>query len=227
MYAAGFRILDAANIFPFLVAGILLPMFARLLKNKEDLSEIIRTASSLMIPIALVCSTLCFIYAEELLPMIYEGTSAETVECFQLLILNFIPISTTYIFGTLLTANGSLKMLNFMAISGFIVNLVLNFTLIPIWGAIGAALATLITQTLAAVAQYIMAKSKINFHIPTRFGIGFIFLPVLLVLFNFLAKDQFHFSINILISAVISLILLFLLNIFNVKSIVELVKSKF
>jgi hypothetical protein len=33
----------------------------------------------------------------------------------------FVGISTTYIFGTLLTANGSLKQLNIMALAGMII----------------------------------------------------------------------------------------------------------
>ena len=62
------------------------------------------------------------------------------------LLLSFIAISCNYIFGTLLTANGSLKQLNIMAFTGVFINLFLNMILIPEYGSEGAAFASLITQ---------------------------------------------------------------------------------
>ena len=44
IYAQGFRILDAVNMFALLFAGLLLPIFARLLKKKEDVGEMMYLA---------------------------------------------------------------------------------------------------------------------------------------------------------------------------------------
>ena len=69
----------------------------------------------------------------------------------------FIGIATTYIFGTLLTANGNLKQLNWMAFVGMVINVSLNLYLIPRYQAFGSAYASLFTQIITAVAQVVMA----------------------------------------------------------------------
>jgi len=75
----------------------------------------------------------------------------------RLLMVSFLGIATTYIFGTLLTANGSISQLNQMAAAGMILNIGLNLLLIPQMQALGSAWASLITQPLTALAQTLLA----------------------------------------------------------------------
>lgn len=98
-----------------------------------------------------------FFFQKELIELRYENTVPAASVSFGLLILSFIPISMTYVFGTLLTANGNLKQLNQMAMVGVLLNMVLNYFLIQSYGIVGAAYATLITQLLTALAQIILA----------------------------------------------------------------------
>jgi len=65
--------------------------------------------------------------------------------------ISFIPISSVYIFGTLLTAHGSMKILNIIAVGGILVNVILNVVLIPGYGAFGTTIATIFTQIVVAL----------------------------------------------------------------------------
>jgi O-antigen/teichoic acid export membrane protein len=67
----------------------------------------------------------------------------------------FIPLASTYIFGTLLTANGDMKTLNWISVLGLLVNVGLNYVLIPDIGIKGAAIATLVTQIVVVLLQLI------------------------------------------------------------------------
>jgi O-antigen/teichoic acid export membrane protein len=58
-----------------------------------------------------------------------------------------------YIFSTLLTAGQRLKEMNRIFISGLVIDLTLNFLLIPPYKAIGAAMAALSTQTFVAAGM--------------------------------------------------------------------------
>lgn len=227
MYAAGFRILDAANIFPLLIAGILLPMFARMLKMKENLSPLLTTATSILVPIAIVCASICFFYADELLSLIYTHSNPVTVVCFQFIILNFIPISTTYIFGTLLTANGNLRALNMMAIGGFALNLSLNFMLIPHYQAQGAAIATILTQSLTCIAQIVIAKNIIGFQLHNNLFFKLLVFTVLFVASNLFLSEQFDFPLALMIELILALVLVFSLRIIDLKASLALIQQKF
>ena len=169
IYAQGFRLLDAVNIFALLFAGILLPTFARIIKEKKSIAPILKTASQLLLSIAIIVACFGFVYSQEIMELIYTKESSVSWKSFQWIILTFIPISSTYIFGTLLTANGSLKLLNFMAAMGLILNLSLNYFMIPIFKSEGAAIATLITQLITAFAQLFLAvylfKLSVNYKV--------------------------------------------------------------
>ena len=76
----------------------------------------------------------------------------------------FVPVSTSYIFGTLLTANGSLKQLNIMAGTGMVINIIMNLILIPKLSAVGAAISSITTQTFTALVQVFMAQKTFEFR---------------------------------------------------------------
>ncbi|MBS1617647.1 MAG: polysaccharide biosynthesis C-terminal domain-containing protein [Bacteroidetes bacterium] len=82
--------------------------------------------------------------------LLYTGSDAYVAAIFRLLMISFIPISSVYIFGTLLTAQGSMSILNMIAVGGIIVNVALNVALIPRYGALGTTVATLSTQVAVA-----------------------------------------------------------------------------
>ena len=65
----------------------------------------------------------------------------------------FLFISCTYVFGTLLTANGNLKLLNQIAFLGMLLNIVLNYFLIHAEGAFGASISSFLTQSITALIQ--------------------------------------------------------------------------
>ena len=157
IFASAFRFLDALAQVAFLVAVILLPLFSKMLKNKEDLTPIIRSAFTLLFFFSVTSTILLFAYRIPLLSYRYPDIWMESVRVFVFIIPCIIPISMIYIFGTLLTANGSLRILNITSGIAIVVNIVINLTLIPVLEARGAAIASLSTQTSIGLMQFIIA----------------------------------------------------------------------
>ena len=52
IYASAYRILDATNMVAFLFAGLLLPMFAKMLKLEQPVEEMVKLATSLLLLLA-------------------------------------------------------------------------------------------------------------------------------------------------------------------------------
>ena len=97
--------------------------------TKSSMEDLVKLISRLLLTPAIVIGIGCVFYSKELMEMLYPIHKTDTLEMyadhlneaskiFSLLMLSFIAISTTYIYGTLLTANGNLRQLNFMAASG-------------------------------------------------------------------------------------------------------------
>lgn len=153
IYAQAFRILDAFVMFGMLFTNLLYPIFSRLIKQRVSVMPLLDSASRLLFSFALAGAVGSFFYPSEILGMIYTGDIQEVVPTFQWVMLSFIPVCIVMVFGTLLTANGSMKTLNWLSLMGLVVNVILNLFFIRMWGAWGASLATLITQGGIGLAQ--------------------------------------------------------------------------
>jgi O-antigen/teichoic acid export membrane protein len=85
--------------------------------------------------------------------LLYPDMQAEGAAVFGWLMIAFVLMSMTYIFGSLVTAHGNIRALNLISFTGFILNLVLNIIYIPKHLAVGSALATTLTQSLVFIAH--------------------------------------------------------------------------
>lgn len=162
VYAQAYRILDAVNMFGFLFASLLLPMFSHMIKKHLDIQPLTNLAFKLLMIPALTLAAIGLYFSNDIMNLLYHEHGALSAPVFTMLMFSFVCISTSYIFGTLLTANGSLQNLNLTALGGMILNISLNLFLIPQYKASGAAFAGLITQIIMALAQIILAVKILN-----------------------------------------------------------------
>ncbi len=171
IYAKAYRMLDAVNMVAYLFSVLLLPMFSRMLKYKESVEQLVKLAFTLLMTVALVVAVGCIFYRVEIMELLYgEGQPDAVVMVFPILMSCFVAISTTYVFGSLLTANGNLRELNMMAFCGMIINITLNFLFIKFFymEALGTAISSFSTQMLTAIAQVLIVQSKFRFRINWR-----------------------------------------------------------
>lgn len=170
VYAGAFRLLDALTMVCYLVSVPLLPVFSKLCTNKRtpsertQLEDIIRLVFWPMTLFTVGVSVACAVGAEPLMQWRYHEHYATYVPVFRVVIFGLIPIGITYIFGTLLTAGGHLRQLNLFAAMSLALNIGVNLLLIPRFGAVGSAWASLSAQTFMALAQFILAVRL--FHLP-------------------------------------------------------------
>ncbi len=153
VYAQGFRYFEALNMMGYLFAGLLLPMFSRQLRQGQDVAPLALLALRLLLAGALTTAAFVHWHAGDLLGLLYSDLDPAAAPSFRLLVHCFVGVSVTYVFGTLLTAAGDLRKLNYVAGGGALLNIALNLVLIPRWQVEGAAWASLFTQWLTALVQ--------------------------------------------------------------------------
>ncbi|PWH85443.1 oligosaccharide flippase family protein [Brumimicrobium oceani] len=226
IYAQGFRLLDAVNMFAFLVAGLLLPMFARLIGEKSPVKPILQVAGKFLIGVSIIVGFGLAINSELTISTIYTNNIEIASSVFFWLILSFIPLSFSHVFGTLLTANNNLRLLNQMAIFGVALNVGLNLVLIPRMEAQGAAIATIITQSVTALFQLILVmrvfKFSIHWNSVSRLAVFIaIYVPT-----AFLLHQNFNQLWSLLATIGVGFSLLIVLKLLHFKDLLDLVKSK-
>lgn len=224
IYAHAFRLLDAASMFGLLFAGLLLPIFSRMIKLNEPIRQMVKLSFTLLIVPALILAVSSIYYSSEIMALLYTSDTTESSAILGILMTGFIGIATSYIFGTLLTANGSLKHLNIMAFGGMILNVVLNLIWIPQFQAFGSAYASLATQIFTAGTQVVLAmvifKMKPTFH----FILKLLAFVGLVVLFAVLSKYFNNWVLGYLTLIATSVVAALLLKLFNLADLYKIIR---
>jgi len=226
IYAAAFRLLDAGFMIAYLFSVLLLPIFSKMLKFKERIDEILKLSFSIIIVPSVIIAVSSYFYNYEIIKLLYHSHISESAEVFGILMMCFVAISGSYIFSTLLTANGNLKYLNLVAALGMVLNIALNLILIPYLRSKGSAYASLITQfsvffIQVAISVYIF-KLKANYKYLASLILYLITGILVSYLSTFLQITWFYKVIFII---VILLISAFVFKLFEIKSLFRLIVS--
>lgn len=225
IYAQAFRILDAASMFALLFANLLLPMFSRMLKHKEPIGSLVQLSFFLILVPSIIISITSIFFRHQVMELLYHCHVDDSASIFAILMIGFTGIATTYIFGTLLTANGSLKMLNIMAFFGMLINIGLNLVLIPKFQALGAAVSSLVTQSFTAFAQVIIAFFIFGFNFKIKKLILLFLFIGATVLIGIISSDlPYNWLVNMGIMVVLSTITAFSIGLIRIRNIYKIIR---
>ncbi len=156
-YAAAYRLLDALNMIGWLLAGLLIPMYARLRAKGEDVVPLLRFSLRLMLVGAACVAVPLVLYAQPLVELLYTFADVRTGIILKFLAVTFAAQCLNYAYGSLLSATGLIGRMNYVYVAGIALNVGGNLWLLPRYGAAGAACVTLLTQGFIAVSQLILA----------------------------------------------------------------------
>lgn len=224
IYSQSYRVLDALNMIAFLFATLLLPIFSKMLKTKEDIRQLTSTSFSIFFFPAIIVIIACFAYSNQIMDLLYHHSDEYSSKIFRYLILNFLSIGMVYIFGTLLTANGNLHFLNITSAIGMGINILLNFILIPRYQAFGAVMATLITQFVVSLVQVLKAVQFFKFRIMLKkVLISLLFVIIMILTANYLLTSDIAWYYGFFCILVFGSILLFLFRLIRLKVMLRLI----
>ena len=159
IYAGAFRLLDALSMIAYLVSVPLLPVFARQCKEGDpsEVASTVRMVFPAVMAFAVTAAVTLSAISTDVMQLLYPGQGMQYAPVFRVVVYGIIPICITYVFGTLLTADGRLLQLNIFASVSLILNVLVNIILIPHLGAVGSAWASLTAQGFMAIAQLLVA----------------------------------------------------------------------
>lgn len=167
IYAGAFRLLDALTMVGYLVSVPLLPVFSRMTAESDSqLGSTVKIVTGLMVVFSVTAAAVFSHHSHTFMQLLYNNHVGEYAGVFAVLVWGIVPISMTYVYGTLLTAAGQLRQLNILAAITLAINIGINLIAIPRYGAVGSAWAALTAQAFMAVTQMILALR--SFHLRPR-----------------------------------------------------------
>jgi len=226
VYATAYRFYDAANMIGYLFAALLLPMFAANMNDHKTLHILKEIGLRFVVLSASMIVLSIVFYGEKMLAILFDEFTPDFVLVLRLLILSYFMVAVAYIFGTMLVACGKVRYLNYLFGIGLLLNIVLNLFLIPSFLAVGAALATLLTQSFVLGGQVFLVKKEINIGTSVKEIIKISSFGALsaLIFYTLNISLVLHWTIVLSISILICLLLSFILKIVDKQEIFQLLK---
>lgn len=239
IYAGAFKMLDALTMIVYLVSIPLLPIYSRMTKpadkngtgmmmnereTGDEIASTTRSMFSLVMVFAVTAACTLSGISNEIMALFYDNNVDEYSAVFRIVIFCIIPISATYIFGTLLTAGGFLRHLNIFATCSLATNIVVNLLLIPRLGAVGSAWAGLTAQSLMAVTQIVAALIIFKIKLPWLYILK-LSLFTLSVVTCCSCSSHLSWWLTLIICGTAALAVAILLKLINIKEIIQTIKS--
>lgn len=166
IYAAAYRLLDAANMIGVLFASFLLPYIARHWSNGKNFNRVILASRHFLILFSIAIACTSFFLAPWIEKILYHHDTKDAIEVMQYCLPALIGYSLVQIYGTILTATGHIVSFCYITLIAVLINTTLNLLLIPSLGANGSCYAALTSQGFCGVMTmlYVWYKLKVNIH---------------------------------------------------------------
>jgi O-antigen/teichoic acid export membrane protein len=227
IYAAAYRLIDALNMIAVLFAGLLYPMFSRMIQHNDNIEPLVKTAFSLLVIPACLGATLFFLYSNQVMELLYYEHTNESAMVFSILGISFIGICNTYVFGTLLTANGNISLLNKIALLGVIINLSLNLYFTPKYGVISAAIISSITFTTVSLFHTYYSFKKFKFRLQYSYILRSTVSAISIFMLIYLnLGSEFTWIYQAVIIGLLSIIILIITRLIPIKEMIKVLKTE-
>jgi O-antigen/teichoic acid export membrane protein len=221
LYAKGYRLLDALYMFGMIFAGMLYPMFSRLLhKKSNEIVDLLQLSAKLLIGGSLGIAFIGIVNANVIMKTIYkqqQDSGAESILMW--LLLAFTMMSVNFIFGTLLTASGKLSALNRISIFGVLFSIVFNLLFSSEYGAIGCAVVAFGTQALVSCLLYFTSYKNLNLSLDAHTIFRILGVGGFLAMLYFAFQIPMNTGVKFWGSSMICLFAMFVFSIIDVKAI--------
>ncbi|MBU1118729.1 flippase [Patescibacteria group bacterium] len=163
-YSAAYNLIYAVTFIPGVLSAVLFPVLTRFYKtNKDVFKSNLTLIFKYFMLVSLPVMAFFIIFSEKLIVIIYKEKYIDSVPIFQLLTFGLGFVFLNFIFSTILNTVNKQKLVAASSFIAMILNIVLNFILIPQFTMYGAAVATIITEFTfcLALALFVHKQFKI------------------------------------------------------------------
>ena len=169
-YSAAVRLVEMWYVVPAIIASSIFPALYKLkFDNPERYLRRMQQFFDFMVVVPVVAGILVSIIAEQLVVLIYGGEYRDAVAVLQVYIWSSVFVFMMVATGSYLIAENKTIFLLFRYTLGMLINITLNWLLIPVYGIEGSAYATLIAYLFAAYLSSFMYKGTWSlFMLETR-----------------------------------------------------------
>jgi len=164
-YGAAQRIPQLLYLVPGLLATAFFPSMARLVTDKEKLKKVLEQGLSLMSLVAVPLTVASVLLSRDIIVLLYGMEYSPAIQMFRIMNLTYLPVFLSAMFGNAVFSLNKERSLIPYVVIGIAGNFLFNLLLIPLYGAQGAAVSTVINQTIITLYLAWILKKELKFRV--------------------------------------------------------------
>ena len=164
-YNASYRIIDVFTaLVPSIIFAVIYPKMSAYIELPEKLKSVYIVSFKISLIAGLIISVITVFFARYFVLFIYGRGYYNGVDSLKILVWAFFLICVSSITSGLISSINRQKLVTVVAGFGAVINICLNFILIPRFSLNGAAFATVITELLMFLIYFIMTVRFLKFN---------------------------------------------------------------
>jgi O-antigen/teichoic acid export membrane protein len=191
-YVIAVQVTEMINNLPITLMMVMFPLLAQAASDEQRFGHYLKSSFRLLLVVAFAACAVLIPLAAPLVKLLYGSEFGSSADLVVVLIWSNVPIFFLVVITNAMVATRLQHLMPYSAVAGALSNIVLNLILIPRYGAIGAAWATVISYCLAGILLFLCIPSTRPFVlIGLRVGAA----PFVIVVLLTSALHFFHWAI--------------------------------
>jgi O-antigen/teichoic acid export membrane protein len=162
IYAMAYRLLDASNMLGYLTASFLLPFLSRNQNNPRLVQQVVLVSRHGLLLFSMMTVAFFAVFASWLQEVLYHSADPYSNRVLVLTMAVLPAYYLIHLYGTVLTAVAAFRLFIGSMLFAVCSNVLLNLWLIPQYGALGCAIAALVSQYSCGLWLWAVATRKLK-----------------------------------------------------------------
>jgi O-antigen/teichoic acid export membrane protein len=170
-YNAAYKIIFTLMFIPGAFVSAIFPVISQHYASNlmESTKKLFLLGIKYLILIAIPITVFGYIFASEIIFLLYGESFTPSVYAFQILVFVVPLLFVTSLLGSTLQALGAQRMVCIIAGINAVINITLNFVIIPYYSYIGASITTVLTELFGVIAMIFYSTRILNIQ-PLKIG---------------------------------------------------------
>lgn len=174
LYSAAYKVTGFLEAPPLMIMGVIYPLMSRYAREDSDKLRVLYKKSTLGLAlVALMIGLVVTVFAPTIVRLMFGHQFAGTDRCLRVLVWATVCLYAALSGGNLLISMGKELVGLSIVASAALINVLLNLLWIPLWGFVGAALATTLAYFFILVTTTVAAKRALTRHPPGPAALNF------------------------------------------------------
>jgi O-antigen/teichoic acid export membrane protein len=209
VYAASYRLLDAANVVGYLAASFLVPFVARNAQDPHRSGQALLYVRHGLMAAAVLAVCFCLVFAPWVMQLLYHTNDPYHAGVLRWCVASLPGYMLVHVYGSALTATRRFKSFLSILLLCACLNAAANIYFLPRYGALAACIAALFSQALCGILCFLAAAKQLRIGYHWR-SLALYLVCGIVVLAGLHASKAALLNVWIILAVVVLAVLLFL-----------------